>query len=168
MTIEEKVSSAILQKDVAELEINGKTYPIAAPSISTLILVSEIVSTLPVVEKTDDPNVKVASVLRYAKDYKALGDIIAVLILGRNGLKEEREIIETVTICHGLIKRKVKHTITVDRKAELSQQIIDNVRPSVALELIVNRLRDMEVSDFFSLTTSLSEANLLKRTTEVG
>lgn len=165
-TIEEKVSAAILQKDIAELEIEGRTYHVAPPSISTLILVSEIVSTLPVVPKCDKKE-QVASVLHYAKDFRALGDIASVLILGKKGLKEMREVEETVTKCHGLIKYKVRRLVEVDRRAELAEIILDNVSPSVLFDLIVTRLRDMEVADFFGLTTSLSEANLLKRTTEV-
>jgi hypothetical protein len=35
------------------------------------------------------------------------------------------------------------------------------------MNLIVRRLKDMEIGDFFGITTSLSEANLLKPTAEV-
>lgn len=46
-TIESKVASAILERPVASIELDGVKYDIAPPSIATLILVSEIVSTLP-------------------------------------------------------------------------------------------------------------------------
>jgi len=35
------------------------------------------------------------------------------------------------------------------------------------LNIIIKRLTDMEVGDFFGITTSLSETNLLKPTKEV-
>lgn len=170
MTIEELVASAILEKPIGELELDGKVYPIAAPCISTLILVSEIVSTLPVVDDCPKDEI-LTSVLHHAKDYGKLGDIVAVLILGRKGLTEEREITETVSapFLFGLLKRKKKvtRTVTVDRKAELAQIILDNVTPSKLQELIVNRLTTLEIGDFFAITTSLSEANLLKPSKEV-
>ena len=169
MTIEQKVAAAVLEKSVGVLEIGGESYPIAAPSTSTLILVSEIVSTLPVVADVPDDKI-VSSVLHFAKDYKALGDLVAVLILGRKGLTEEREIEETVTTKFlGLFPRQkvVKRKVTIDRKAELAQIILDEVRPSVLMSVVIRRLADMEVGDFFGITTSLSEANILRPTKEV-
>ncbi|MCQ2299699.1 MAG: hypothetical protein MJZ81_06210 [Bacteroidales bacterium] len=169
MTIEQKVAEAILEKPIGTLEIGGRTYPIAPPSTGTLILVSEIVSTLPVVSGI--PNDKtVAAVLHYAKDYRALGDIVAVLILGRKGLTEEREIEEVrerrilgISVGKKVSRRKV----TVDVKSELAQLILDEVRPSVLMDVVIRRLRNMEIGDFFGITTSLSEANILVPTREV-
>lgn len=169
-TIEEQVAASILERPVGELEIEGVKYQIAAPCLSTLILASEIISTLPIVE--DCPKEQVlSSVLHHAKDYGKLGDLVAVLILGRKGLTEEREITETeeVPCLFGLFKRKrkVTRTIVIDRKAELSQKILDNVKPSVLQTLVIQRLTTLEIGDFFAITTSLSEANLLKPTREV-
>lgn len=169
-TIEQKVASAILERPIGTLEIAGKVYEIAPPSVSTLILVSEIVSTLPVVKNVGKEQI-VASVLHYAKDYGKLGDICAVLILGRKGLTEDREV-ETVRVekrFFGLIRRTVRTTekVVIDRKAELAQILLDEVRPSVIFNVIIRRLKDMEIGDFFGITTSLSEANLLMPTVEV-
>lgn len=164
-TIESKVASAILERKVASIEIDGKTYEIAPPTLATLILVSELVSTLPVVERV--PNNKIVdSVLHYAKDYRALGDICAVLILGAKNLTQEVEETHTRRIL-GLFKRRYMAKRTIDRKAELSRLITENMRPSVVFNIIVKRLQDMEVGSFFSITTSLSEANILKPTKEV-
>lgn len=169
-TIEQKVASAILERPIGALEIAGKRYEIASPSVSTLILVSEIVSTLPVVKQVPKEEI-VANVLHFAKDYGRLGEICAVLILGRKGLTEEREVEEEVVkpVFFGLFKRRetVTRTVVVDRKAELAQIILDEVRPSVMMDIIIRRLRDMEIGDFFGITTSLSEANLLMPTKEV-
>ena len=170
MTIEEQVAAAILEKPIGQLEIDGVTYEIAPPCTSTLILVSEIVSTLPIVEKCP-PEEVLSSVLHNAKDYRKLGDIVAVLILGRKRLTEEVEVEteESVPFLFGLFrrKRKVKRKVVVDRMAELSQKVLDNVLPSTLQEMIVQRLTKLEVGDFFAITTSLSEANLLKPTREV-
>ena len=50
-TIEQVVAAAILEKATTEIEIGDKVYKIADPTTATLILVSELISTLPVVEK---------------------------------------------------------------------------------------------------------------------
>lgn len=169
MTIEEKVASAILEKPIAELEIDGKVYPIAAPSLGTLILVSEIVSTLPIVKDGIDDKDILPTVLSVAKDCGRLGELVAVLILGRKGLTEQVEIEEGGRKLLGFIpvRKPVKRTITIDRRAELAELVLDNLRPSVMLKIVVKRLADLEIGDFFAITTSLSEANLLKPTKEV-
>ena len=170
MTTEQKVASAILEKPIAKIKLGDEEYEIAAPVTSTLILVSEIISTLPVVEKCAPERV-LSSVLGSAKDYGKLGDIVAVLILGRKRLAEEMEITEeeTVPCFFGLIKRrrKVTRKVIVDRKAELAQKVLDNMSPSELQSILVQRLTDLEIGDFFAITTSLSEANLLKPTREV-
>ena len=155
------VASVILEKAAPEIEIDGKIYPVADPSIATLILVSEIISTLPVVTNVPAEQ-RIYAALHYAKDYRAIGDICAILILGAKGLKEEQE-----TSGKGRFFGLFRGKRTADKKAELSRLIIENMRPSVIFDCIVSRLQDMEISSFFAITTSLSEANILKPTKEV-
>jgi len=164
-TIEQRVASAILEKATNKIELGGVVYPIADPSIATLILVSELISTLPVVDKEIPKELRVYSALHYAKDYSAIGDICAILILGAKNLREEKEIIEEKRI-FGLFPCKKKKVI-IDKQAELSRLILDNIKPSTIFDLIIQRLQDMEIGHFFSITTSLSEANILKPTKEV-
>ena len=166
-TIEQKVASAILEKNMTELKIEGQTYPISSPSIATLILVSEIISTLPIVDKNTPKEQILYSVLHNAKDYKPLGELVSVLILGAKGLTEERVVMQEKRFLFGLIRIKRRRTIVVDRKAELSKLILENVSPATLFDCIVKRFNDMEIGDFFAITTSLSEANILKPTKEV-
>lgn len=165
-TIESKVAAAILEKPIATIELDGVKYNIAPPSISTLILVSEIISTLPQVNEVPKDKI-VYSALHHAKDFKQLGDIVAVLILGAKGLTETvtRKVVKKRFF--GLIKSETEETVTIDRKAELSKLVLDNIRPSVMLNIIVRRLNDLEIGDFFGITTSLAEANILSPTKEV-
>ena len=163
-TIEQKVASAILEKPIGSIEIDGRVYNIAPPSTATLILISEIVSTLPVVEKV--PKEKILySALHFAKDYKPLGEMAAILILGANHLTEEREIPQRRIL--GLFPRKPKKEL-VDVKSELAEKLMNNISPSVLYECVIQRLQDMGIADFFVITTSLSEANILKPTKEVA
>lgn len=159
------VASVILEKAATEIEIDGKTYPVADPSIATLILISEIISTLPVAANVPAEQ-RIYAALHYAKDYRAIGDICAILILGAKGLKEEREITEEKRV-FGLFKHKRTRKVAVDKQAELARLIIENMRPSAIFDCIVARLQDMEIASFFAITTSLSEANILKPTKEV-
>lgn len=162
-TIESRVASAILERTASAIEIDGETYNIAPPTLATLILVSEIVSTLPVVENTTDNNERTLSVLKNARNFKALGDIAAVLILGAKNLTatEKRK-------KKGIFKLLGKtEEVTINRREILAKKILENVRPSVLFDCIIQRLKDNEVGTFFVVTTSLSEANLLKPTKEV-
>lgn len=158
--IERKVADAILEKNIGTLEIDGKQYNIAPPSIATLILVSEIVAGLPIVEKVDNKQI-VYSVLHHAKDFKALGEMAAVLILGAKESKRNEKKPRFYRIRH-FFGYEYKPT-----KDELAEIILQNVRPTVLFDVIIQRLKDMEVSSFFAITTSLSEANILKPTKEV-
>ena len=163
-TIESRVASAILERNVGNIEIEGVTYEIAPPSIATLIVVSEFIASLPIVEKVEKTEI-VNSVLHHARFFRPLGDIAATLILGAKSLTEERVVVQEKRYLFGLIKRKKK--IKIDKRAELAKAILENVRPTVLFNVVVQRLQDMEISSFFAITTSLSEANILKPTKEV-
>lgn len=161
-TIEQKVSRAILEKPVGEIEIEGRVYQIAPPSIATLIEVSEVVSTLPIVESVAQEKVFITS-LRYAKGFRPLGDIAAILILGAKNLKETKTI-RTRKKKFGIPYGWREETKEIDRKAELSKLILENVRPTVLFDCVVKRLQDMEITSFFAIITSLAGANLIEPT----
>lgn len=167
-TIEQKVADAILQKDIASIDINGETYNIAPPSIATLILISEIISTLPIVDKGIEKTQRIYSVLQNARHFRKVGDIVAILILGAKGLFETKRVEVTKKYLFGLIKVKKYQDVRVNKMKELSTLILENVRPSVLWDMVIRRLNAHEIGDFFSITTSLSEANILKATREVG
>lgn len=156
-TIEQKVGDAVLQRP-KEININGRHFTVAPPSVSTLILASEAISLLPQVQL--DKAKIVEEVLFVAKDCRMLGDIAAILILGAKGLKE------TVTTkrkhLFGLFTRSV--TETVDRKEELSKWLLEELDTAQLNKLIFELLKDFNLGDFFGTTTFLIEINLLRPT----
>ena len=156
-TIEQKVGDAVLQRP-KEININGRHFTVAPPSVSTLILASEAISLLPQVQL--DKAKIVEEVLFVAKDCRMLGDIAAILILGAKGLKE------TVTTKRkyffGLFARSI--TETVDRKAELSKWLLEELDTAQLNKLIFELLKDFNLGDFFGTTTFLIEINLLRPT----
>ena len=156
-TIEQQVAEAVLQKP-REVTINDRTFTVAPPSVATLILVSEAISLLPQVQL--DKKRIVEEVLFVAKDCRVLGDIAATLILGSKGLTE------TVTRRRkrffGLFSRTV--TETIDRRAELSRWLLDELDSTRLNKLVFELLKDFNLGDFFGTTTFLIEINLLRPT----
>ena len=55
-----------------------------------------------------------------------------------------------------------------DRKSILAHKILQTLSPTELYDLIIKRINDLDIPSFFVITTSLSEANLLKPTKEVG
>lgn len=172
-TVEQQVADVILERDVTSIEINGEVYKVAPPSIATLIMASEIISTMPIIEPIpkDDPerNQKIFRVvLNTAKDFKALGELAAVLILGAKGLNEEIIIEVPTKRFFGLLRGKKRVSKTIDKKSKLARAIMEDYTPSKIFDLMLNRINGLEIGNFFAITTSLSEVNILKPTREVG
>jgi len=164
-TVEAKASETILQQS-EEVTIGGEKYWVAPPSTATLILASEHISQLPHVS-LDSENIAGES-LYVARDCRALGDIVAILVLGAKGLSEVRK--TTVRVekrrFFGLIRHKeeVEKEVTVDHRAALAKKLLENVTPRELHLLMVRLLQFMQLGDFFGLTTSLIAINLLRRT----
>lgn len=97
-------------------------------------------------------------VLGKAKDMALIGKIAATLILGAKRIKERRYVYGK-NRWFGVAKR----TLEIDY---LSERILDEVTNETLVNLVSKRLGKMQIGDFFQLTASLSEANLLKRTKE--
>lgn len=164
-TIEQKAAETILQTPV-EVKVGSKTYMTAPPSTATLILASEAVSRLPHVVL--DPKNVVEESLSIAKDCRALGDIVAIFILGAKNLKEKVKVQknrEKRYLC-GLFKRQVVEEVeeVIDRKAELAQELLEELTPAELYDLTVTVLQRMNLTDFFGLTTFLIEINLMRQT----
>lgn len=159
--IEKQVAEAILQK-TREIRIGQDIYQVAPPTTMTLIMASELISTLP---KWKLDNEKILSEsLCIAKDCRFLGDILAILILGAKGARGTKEVVRKRFF--GLIKEKM--TVEVDHIAPLSEKLLGELSPAELNEIMAELFRMMQIADFFGLTTSLLEINLLRRTREVG
>jgi hypothetical protein len=152
-SIEREAAKVILQRP-EEVVIGGETYRVSPPSTATLILVSEAVSQLPAVN-LDSEDILSES-LCIAKDCRAIGDVIAILILGAKELRDAGK----------GVKRRLWGLVTVDRKAMLAEKILEELEPRELYELMARLLKSMQLSSFFGLTASLAGVNLLRRTRE--
>nr|UWG77753.1 MAG: hypothetical protein [Bacteriophage sp.] len=52
----------------------------------------------------------------------------------------------------------------IDRKAELAQELLEELTPAELYDLTVTVLQRMNLTDFFGLTTFLIEINLMRQT----
>lgn len=158
--IEKKIADTILQEP-QEVEVGGVKYTVAPPTTATLIRISELVSEMPHVKPTSK-NI-LYEVLSVAKDCRVIGDIIAVLILGEKNRTEKREVAKYNFLGMSFCKRDV----VVNRQAELAEELLNNMSPKQLNTLAIQLLMSMEISDFFGLSTSLIEVNLIRPTREV-
>lgn len=174
-TIEKKVADTILQRSCDSIEIDGNVYPIAPPTPATLILISELIAEMPDV-RLDAENI-LFEVLNKAKNCKVLGKIAATLILGAKRVNEHRTVAVDKVVPKRVFSWKrfrfvksysKKTRLEVDELEHLASLILEGCSPKTLRELVAKRINTLEISDFFGLTTSLSEANLLKRTKEVA
>lgn len=170
-TIEKRVADAVLERESDTLTLDGVMYRIASPTLATLIMTSELIAGLPPM----NPEAKnpLEEVLKNARHCKLLGKITAVLILGAKRVGENRQVPADRQQGTGFFARLMQKIApsrrrTVAEVDKLADMILNEVRPSVLQQLLTRRLIDMEIGDFFGLTTSLTAANLLiKPTREV-
>lgn len=166
-TLEKRVVDAILERPAEVIEIDGEKFPIAPPTVATLMLVSELVADMPMTAKDTD-NVLI-EVLATAKDMAVIGKIAAVLILGAKRVAEKRSRVAKVS-WHWSWRCMGRKPVTVlESEVDwLARRVLEEVSPSVLMKVLTKRLLQMGVTDFFGITTSLSEANQLRKTREVA
>jgi hypothetical protein len=162
MTIESIIAEAVLQ-DSIKVIVGGIEHTVAQPTTATLIEASKRIAAIPEMRAGSMDEI-FTTVLQNAKDCEYLGDIAAILILGKKNLIQET----TETIVEkkyfGLLTKERQVKKVVDRKAELSEFLLNNYDPEHLNNLIVEIFRQMKMDFFFSITTFLSEINLLKKT----
>lgn len=154
--IQARVAQTILE-DSRTVVLGGKRYAVAPPTLGTLVRASEMIARLPEAIEVKKGR-EFQDILAAAKDYKALADFAAVLILGAKKAREEVEVTET----RGLFKRKKKVSMT--RAEALSREILESVSPAELKDAIIPLLEGLQLNDFFITTTFLSGINVTKPT----
>ncbi len=160
-TVEKQVSDAVLQEPL-KITLGGKVYTVARPSAGTIIEVSKLISALPIAPFIEGEQEVFTYVLAYAKDCEVIGDIAATLILGKKNLITTKEIITKRFF--GLYKKV--ETIEVDSRVLLAKELLENCTNEELLSLIKQTLEMQHIAFFFSIITSLNEANILRKTKE--
>lgn len=148
-TIEGKVADTLLQRPRV-VTIGQNKYKVNKPTVGTLVLMSELVAQLPNVEFNGNENY-ISWTIGNARDGKIVCDVASVLILGSK--------------CSD--KRFLNIPFLKKRREKLSEKILAEMSPSELSELLITLLKEMEVYDFFDITTFLIKANLTRPTREV-
>lgn len=157
--IQARVAQTILE-DSHRVVLGGKEYRVAPPTLGTLIRASEMIARLPEAIKVNEGR-EFQDILAAAKDYRALADFAAVLILGAKKAAEEVEVREKV----GFLRRSKK--VSQTRAEVLSREILDSTSPSELKEAVIPLLEGLQLNDFFITTTFLSGINVTKPTRKV-
>lgn len=157
--IEQRTADEILQQP-SSITVNGVEYRIPPVTLATLILASKEISRLPD-KAMDSTNVVFESMAR-AEEYRPVADMLAVLMLGSKGLTERRR--ERRSLLFGLFH--IDREAEVDRKSELSNRIMEEWSFGQMYSVFKDIVRRMRLRDFFALTVSLAEVNMLRQTRE--
>lgn len=158
--VESIIADTILQNP-KKIALGGKEYEIARPTTATLIEVSKYIASLPDIPEPKDEASTIVHAFAYACDCSFIGDICAILILGKKNLKGTKEVVRSRLF--GLIKKRI--TVEVDRQKELAQELLENCSNKELHDLISDCLGMQNVAFFLSITDSLRGANLLRKTT---
>lgn len=165
-TIERSVADAILERPGEVIEIGGDRYEIAPPTVATLIMVSELIGDMPIVNKGSDNGL--VEVLATAQDMTVVGKIVAVLILGAKRVMEHRYKIVSKRRLWSWKRFRFEYEEQSTEEVEwLGARLLEELSAKQVVEIVSKKLVMLGISDFFALTTSLSEANLLRKTREV-
>lgn len=171
VTIEKQVADTVLQRATDVLTLDGVDYPLAPPTLATLIMVSELTATLPKMNVDEDNLLQ--EVMRNARHCRTIGKITAVLLLGAKRVLEciqvpcEREKRSYFPKFLRRIVRKRTNGETVAEVDKLAEIVLNELSPATLQGVLMRRLIDMQIADFFALTTSLTTVNHTKRTREV-
>ena len=143
-TMEREVAETILQKKQT-ITIGRRRYKVAQPTAATLILMSAEVSDLPEGMRIASGEDYFFATLRNAKDCKAVGRILATMMIGASPW---------------LLVQMVRRVRIRIRGRKLLARHSPRQLNAANTEL----LRGMQVADFFALTAFLSGQNIIKET----
>lgn len=146
-SIEGKVSDAILE-NLSIVEIGGRSYRIASPSIGTLIMASKEIAKLPKLELNSEHILEES--LFVAKDCEVVADILTIFILGAKEMKR--------------VRNRFFGWFFGRRRRAIKDSLLNEYTPRELFRLCARVLSGMQVQDFFGLTTFLIGVNLTHQT----
>lgn len=146
--VQKKVSEAVLQ-EARTIKLGGRIYRVAPPTVGTLIMASAKIAELPEEMEVRKGREK-EDLIAQAKDFVALPEILAILILGAKKIKEGRS---------GLAA-----WLGARRYGRLTRRITESASPAEMREVILPMLDSLQLKDFFVVTTFLQGINMTKPT----
>lgn len=160
-----------MMQSPATVKIGDKTYEVAPPSFGTLELVSAKLAEVPDIGDTSDLTAegKAVTMLRKARDFGVLPDLLAILVLGSKHIRDKEKVAQKrrkggLLGFFGAKEEVVEEVSTLDR---LAQEIRDNVSPAQMAEVVPFLIGSLQLTDFFVLTTFLREISVAEPTVKV-
>lgn len=148
--IVQATADAILQNPIT-VAVCGREYHVAPPSTATLIEASKCIAKIQHANIDENGNV-LSEVLAVAADCGYIGDIVAILMLGKKYMVTEKKYL------FGLITHRV------DNVSRLSRVLLENLTPEELNKLTIEIAKTLYVDFFFSIITSLKGINQLRTT----
>ena len=139
-----KAADTIIDAPI-KVNIGNDTLEVHRPTLRTLVAVSAAINRMPLIEIREGKEIQ--SVIHQAQYCGCIADIFAILILGAR---------RDTNLWHELRFRRLRN------------KILDRYTPHELESALGKLFAEMELADFFALTTSLSGINLTKATKEVG
>ena len=152
--IESMVADEILQRKL-EFKIGDVVYEAPAPTIGTLVMVSELIAQLP--EMTDVDTVQ--AVLSNGKHGRKIARVIATYIIGAKELNMGRN-----RRFLGFLPIRTTHNTPKERVEKLAERILVECTAEDISRMLSALTSESKLSDFFAVTTFLREASLTKPT----
>lgn len=152
-TVEKKVADAVLQRDIT-ISAGGRSYVVPAPTLATLVLVSEKIAELPEL----DGGTLTTSVLGNAKHGRIFAEVLAIYILGAKKLKEDEK------KAHSGFLGAILRNSHKSEKDALTDEIATFHTPGDVNSLLTQLLNATDFQDFFDVSTFLRETSLTKPT----
>lgn len=150
--IESQAADVVFDRQMTVVA-GGRTFVLQRPTMATLIAASEVIAELP--DRQLDPEKIVTESMAVATSCEPIGRIAAILLLGAR---------------KGKSSSALKEALWRARTRRYGRELLRSLTPDEMKDLIIGILNGAKVGDFFGLTTSLIEVNLLRRTKaeEVG
>ena len=150
---EERVADTILQRNIT-VSAGGRSFTVPAPTLGTLIMVSERIANLPDLGEKEDA----AVILANAKHGRDIAEVLAIYILGAKCIKEDENL---STKRHSFLS---KGNTQKGKLEALTDELVESCTPGDMSSLFGQLLKKTDFSDFFVVTTFLREANLTRPT----
>lgn len=162
--IEELIGEAILQ-DTQPLEVEGVgTLQVAHPSTATLIEASKAIGKLPILPSLRGKEGKALTyALANARDCDVLGDVAAVLIIGKKCINLRiKKPLSPNSWKNNRFFRFFQRSVSL-RKV-IADALLEDYTPEQLQNIVTSCLGMQQIGFFLNTITSLNEANLLRQT----
>lgn len=169
-SLQERVAETMLEVPTT-VKIGERTYDVASPTFGTLEIVSAKLAEVPDIGDMSGVSSegRAVTMLRKAREFGILPDLLAVLILGSKHIRDKEKVVKTVRK-GGLpgffgAKEKVEEEVSIYER--LKQEIRDEVSPAQMAEVVPFLIGSLQLTDFFVLTTFLREISVTEPTVKV-